>query len=43
MRSDNLPRHLDSKQADMEQPGVKDNLFIDNEFYYKNVEWKICI
>ena len=38
MRSDNLQRHLDSKHADVEKPGVKEKLLIDNELYYKNVE-----
>ena len=38
MRSDHLQRHLDSKHADMEKPGVKEKLLIDNELYYKNVE-----
>ena len=38
MRSDNLKRHLDSKHADIENPGVKEKLLIDNEIYYKNVE-----
>ena len=31
-------RHLDSKHADIEKPGVKEKLLIDNEIYYKNVE-----
>ena len=38
MRSDNLQRHVDSKHADMEQPGVKEQLLIDNDLHYKNVE-----
>ena len=38
MRSDNLQRHLDSKHADIEMPGVKEKLLIDNEIYFKNVE-----
>ena len=38
MRSDTLQRHVDSKHADMEQPGVKEQLLIDNELHYKNVE-----
>ena len=33
MRSDNLQRHLDSKHADIEKPGVKEKLLIDNELY----------
>ena len=37
MRSDNLQRHLDSKDADIEKPGVKEKFLIDNEIYYKNV------
>ena len=41
MRSDTLQRHLDSKHADMEKPEVKEQLLIDIELYYKNVEvWK---
>ena len=35
MRSDTLQRHLDSG---MEKPEVKEQLLIDNELYYKNVE-----
>ena len=38
MCSDNFPRHLDSKHADMEKPEVKEQLLIDNELYYENVE-----
>ena len=38
MRSDNLQRHLDSKHADIEKPGVNEKLLIDNELYYKNIE-----
>ena len=38
MRSDNLPRHLGSNHADMEKRGVKEQLLIDNELHYKNVE-----
>ena len=38
MRSDNLQRHLNSKHADMEKPGVKEQLLIDNDLHYKNVE-----
>ena len=38
MCRDNLQRHLDSKHADIENPGVKEKLLIDNELYYKNVE-----
>ena len=30
--------HVDSKHAHMEQPGVKEQLLIDNELHYKNVE-----
>ena len=37
MRSDHLQRHLDSKHADMEKPGVKEQLLIDNELLYKNI------
>ena len=33
MRSDNLQRHLDSKHANMKQPGVKEQLLIDNELH----------
>ena len=36
MRSDNLQRHVDSKHADIEKPGVKEKLLIDNKLYYKN-------
>ena len=38
MRSDNLQRHVDTKHADMEKPGVKEQLVIDNELLYKNIE-----
>ena len=38
MRSDTLQRHVDSKHADMEKPGVKEQLVIDNELLYKNIE-----
>ena len=38
MRSDHFQRHLDSKHADMEKPGLKEQLLIDNELYCKNVE-----
>ena len=38
MRSDHLQRHVDSKHADMEQPGLKEQLLIDNELHYKNME-----
>ena len=38
MRSDTLQRHVDSKHADMEQPGLDEQLLIDNELYYKNIE-----
>ena len=37
MRSDNLQRHVDSKHADMEHPGLDEKLLIDNELYYNNV------
>ena len=37
MRSDNLQRHVDSKHADMEKPGVKEQLLIDNDLHYKKV------
>ena len=33
MRSDTLQRHVDSKHADMEKPGVKGQLLIDNELH----------
>ena len=36
--SDNLQRHVESKHADIEKPGVKEKLLIVNELYYKNVE-----
>ena len=38
MRSDTLQRHSDSKHTDVEKPGVKEQLLIDNELFYKNVE-----
>ena len=38
MPSDTLKRHVDTKHADMEKPGVKEQLVIDNELYYKNIE-----
>ena len=38
MRSDNLQRHVDSKHANIEKPGVRKELLIDNEVYYENVE-----
>ena len=33
-----MQRHLDIKHADMENPGLDEQLLIDNELYYKNVE-----
>ena len=38
MRSDHCQRNVDSKHADMEQPAMKQQLLIDNELHYKNVE-----
>ena len=38
MRSDTLQRHTVTKHADMEKPGVKEQLLIDNELLYKNIE-----
>ena len=33
MRSDHLQRNLDSQRADIEQPGVKEKLLIDNDLH----------
>ena len=38
MRSDTVQRHVDSKHADMEKLVLKEQLLIDNELHYKNVE-----
>ena len=38
MRSDTLKRHADTKHADVEKPGEKEQPLIDNELLFKNVE-----
>ena len=43
MRSDTLKRHADTKHADVEKPGVKEQLLIDNELLYKNIELGKCV
>ncbi len=37
MRSDVLNRHIDNIHADAENPGVREQLLLDNELYFKNV------
>ncbi len=38
VRSDTLKRHSATNHDDVEKPGVREQLLIDNELYYKNIE-----